>query len=208
MDNIEQIQNGEPMSSVRQKLNQLITQAISEEQAQGTFVPKDTTADMEITDKESIFSEETKFRLALPENQQGKVSGASLLNAIREEIGDGGGDEGGDDEGGDGETDPMPMPQEDIEADDAFRGTSFYPVYVIDETNNTTIKRLPGDRLSQAIEILIGTNPDEGGEGGEDEQDIPEMTDLPDNPQDFFVLIEDSNNGQKYKIRLNLLTEH
>ena len=140
MNNIEQIQNGEQMSSVRQKLNQVITQAISEDQAQNAFVAKDQSADMELSDAATIFSETTKFRVGFgEENQQGKVNGAALLNAIREGIGEGGDDEGGD-EGGDGETDPMPMPQEDIEADEAFQGTSFYPVYVIDDTNTPTLK--------------------------------------------------------------------
>lgn len=95
MEGIEQIQNGEQMSSVRNKLNQVITGAVSHDEAAEEFVAQDQTGVQEVLDSDTIVSPNIMFRARLTqdsETAEAKVSGADLLNAMQEHIEGGGGD--------------------------------------------------------------------------------------------------------------------
>lgn len=93
MEGIEQIQNGEQMSSVRNKLNQVIAGAVSHDEAAREFVAQDQTGVQEVTDRDTIASENVEFRVRLTqdgETAEAKISGADLLAAILAQIGGGG----------------------------------------------------------------------------------------------------------------------
>ena len=95
MEGIEQIQNGEQMSSVRNKLNQVIAGAVSHDEAAREFVAQDQTGVQEVSDRDTIASENVEFRVTLTqdgETAEAKISGADLLAAILALIG------GGDDQ--------------------------------------------------------------------------------------------------------------
>ena len=95
MEGIEQIQNGEQMSSVRNKLNQVITGAVSHDEVAEEFVAQDQTGVQEVSDSDTIVSENIMFRATLTqdsETTEAKISGADLLNAMQENIEGGGGD--------------------------------------------------------------------------------------------------------------------
>lgn len=95
MEGIEQIQNGEQMSSVRNKLNQVITGAVSHDEVAEEFVAQDQTGVQEVSDSDTIVSENIMFRATLTQNSEtaeAKISGADLLNAMQENI-EGGGDD-------------------------------------------------------------------------------------------------------------------
>lgn len=151
MEGIEQIQNGEQMSSVRNKLNQVITGAVSHDEVAEEFVAQDQTGVQEVSDSDTIVSENIMFRATLTqdsETTEAKISGADLLNAMQENI-EGGGGGGGD---------YRPIDNSEIPAVDFSPETP-----ILDDTiqfnvteEEETAKKVNGDQLLAAVRHALG----------------------------------------------------
>lgn len=193
MEGIEQIQNGEQMSSVRNKLNQVIAGAVSHDEVAEEFVAQDQTDVQEVSDSDTIVSPNIMFRATLTqesETAEAKISGADLLNAMQQHIGGGGG--GGD---------YRPISNANIPAVDFSPETP-----ILDDAiqfnvteEEATAKKVNGDQLIAAIRHALG---------GADWESVPEITSRPDEDQmdNYYIPLRDRD-GNYYKMPLRIVFE-
>lgn len=191
MEGIEQIQNGEQMSSVRNKLNQVITGAVSHDEAAEEFVAQDQTGVQEVSDSDTIVSPNIMFRATLTqdsETTEAKISGADLLNAMQENI-----------EGGGGGGDYRPISNANIPAMDFSPETP-----ILNDTiqfnvtkEEATAKKVNGDQLIAAVRHALSS----------DWESVPEIG-RPDEDQmdNYYIPLRDRD-GNYYKMPLRLVFE-
>lgn len=190
MEGIEQIQNGEQMSSVRNKLNQVITGAVSHDEAAEEFVAQDQTGVQEVSDSDTIVSENVVFRATLTEDSETaevKITGAALLNAI------GGGGGGGD---------YRPISNANISAVDFSPETP-----ILDDTiqfnvteEEATAKKVNGDQLIAAVRQALGgaNNYRPAGNAGIQQMDYSETSPILDG-NTYFNVTDSNDEAKKVK---------
>ena len=191
MEGIGQIQNGEQMSSVRNKLNQVIAGAVSHDEAAEEFVAQDQTGVQEVSDSDTIVSPNIMFRATLTqdsETAEAKISGADLLNAMQQHIG-----------GGGGGSDYRPISNADIPAVDFSPET-----LILDDTiqfnvteEEATAKKVNGDQLIAAVRHALGGAGTYRPAGNADIQQLDYSETSPILDDNTYFNVTDSNDEAK-----------